>query len=129
VTDAVPRRASRADFDVIVVSYGGSGSTMLARFFAEHLRVNHWNSLEDGIQHIDAPNHPVLRSCAVDRAIWVYNDPRDAVVSLFRRGYNQHMAAKLRAQHRTAHEYRRYVARNRTRKTTLTLRVDVREPR
>lgn len=103
------RAIIRKQYDVIVVSYGGSGTTMLLDFLAPHMRVNSSNSFVDGIKHINSPDHPVLRYKKIERAIYLVADPREATLSLFRRNYALRMIAKLKAKHSNTEEYRRFV--------------------
>jgi hypothetical protein len=78
---------------------------MLLDFLGPHLKVNDRNSFVDGIKHIDSPNHPVLRRYKVKKAIYLVSDPRETVLSLFRRNYAMNMLTKLRTQHSTPQEY------------------------
>ena len=38
----------------------------------KYLTVNSWNSLEDGIKHVNSPNHPILRGHSIRRALYIY---------------------------------------------------------
>jgi hypothetical protein len=68
--------------DAVVVSYGGSGWAFLLEFLRRRLRVNASNSWLDRIKHINSPNHPILELYEVRRALYLYGDPRAALVSL-----------------------------------------------
>jgi hypothetical protein len=109
----------KARLDTIVVSYGGSGSTFLLEFLRQHLRVNASNSWHDGIKHINSPNHPILELYEVRRAVYLYGDPRAALVSLYRRNFQVHVIPKVNAMHRSVAEYAEYVA-----KTPMNLTFD-----
>ncbi len=97
--------------DAVVVSFGGSGSTFVLQFLRRYLRVNHWNSMKDGIKHADAPDHPILAAHPIMRGVYLYDDPVRAATSLFRRGYHVRMIPKLGCRHATVAEYRRTVDR------------------
>ena len=111
---------TRSDhYDAVVASFGGNGTSFLLKFLRDYLRVNSWDSANDGIKHANAPNHPVFDGLKVDRGIYVYGDPVIAVASLFRRDFQSHMLAKLTsAAHTDGKDYRRYV---KTHQRALTL--------
>lgn len=90
---------SGRSYDVIVVSYGGSGTTFLIDFLKRHTTINSPNSLEDGIKHIISPQHPVLDGKIVNKAIYIYGDPIDATLSLFRRDFVKYMIPKINSRH------------------------------
>ena len=97
-------------YDAVVASFGGNGTSFLLKFLRDYLRVNSWDSANDGIKHANAPNHPVFDGLKVDRGIYVYGNPVIAVASLFRRDFQSHMLAKLTsAAHTDGKDYRRYV--------------------
>lgn len=98
----------KVQYDAIVVSYGGAGTTSLLGFLSNYIRVNDPISWVDGVKHIDSPQHPLLSRCEVKRAIYLVGDPREAVLSLYRRGYGQEMVSKLRSQHSTPAQYKKY---------------------
>lgn len=96
-------------YDVIVVSYGGSGTTLLAQTLGRVLRVNSPNSDHDGILHAFSPHHPVFSRLDVRRAIYAYAYPPEAILSLFNRDYQSRMVAKLNSTHKTRSEYIRNI--------------------
>lgn len=103
----------RRSFDAIVCSYGGGGTTMLLHFLASHLKVNSWNSGDDGVKHIATPGHPVLAERDVAKAVYIFADPAMAALSLFRRNYVWHTAPKLHSQsHKNGSEYRKIFRSN-----------------
>ncbi|MCG8369875.1 MAG: hypothetical protein MJA32_05105 [Proteobacteria bacterium] len=92
-------------YDVAVVSYGGSGTTALARHLGKRLRVNAPNSDLDGILHASSPTHPVFADIDVRRAIYVFAHPAESVLSVFGRGFQARMVTKLRSRHRNRKDY------------------------
>jgi hypothetical protein len=82
---------------------------MLAKVLGRSLRVNSPNSDHDGILHAASPNHPVFARLDVRRAIYVYANPPEAILSLFNRDYQSRMVAKLNSIHRNRSEYIRNV--------------------
>lgn len=91
----------RPRFDAVVVSYGGVGTTFFVEFLRDRLRVNSHNSFDDGIKHANSPNHPVFKGKRVRRAIYVYGNPIQAVMSHFRRDYHKYMIPKLTSDSHT----------------------------
>ena len=108
------RRANQSDvYDTVLVSYGGSGTTFILKFLSAFMRVNSWDSHNDGIKHANSPQHPVFTSLSVGKCVYIYSDPAKAALSLFRRGFQSHMSAKLTAaNYRNAEEYNRVVREN-----------------
>lgn len=101
-------------YDVVVISYGGSGTTLLARTLARFLRVNAPNSERDGILHASSPGHPVFKNLRIARAIYVYANPPEAVLSIFNRGFQGRMQAKINSVHEDRDDYRRNILENTT---------------
>jgi hypothetical protein len=99
----------RQTYDVVVVSYGGSGTTVLADVLGRSLRVNAPNSERDGILHAISPTHPVFSNLKVHRAIYVFADPPRAVLSLFNRDYQSRMLVKIGSMHHNRAEYLRNI--------------------
>lgn len=98
----------KTELECIVVTPGGAGSTFVLRCLSNFLRTNDPNSQRDGIKHIHTPQHPILDLYDVKRAVYLFDDPQRAVLSIFRRGY-QHVIPKVNANHRSAAEYLDYV--------------------
>jgi hypothetical protein len=98
IRDLLWSTANDGIYDVVVVSYGGSGTTFLIDFLSAHTTVNSPNSLEDGIKHIISPKHPVLDSKTVKKAVYVYGDPIEATLSLFRRDFVKFMIPKINSR-------------------------------
>lgn len=73
-----------ANLDLIVSSYGGVGTSFLMHFFNEHLKLNDPHNT-DGLKHAGVPPLTLKRRL---RALYLYDDPRLATLSLFRRGYH-----------------------------------------
>lgn len=81
--------------DVVVVSYGGVGTTLLMKHLARFRKLNDPDDT-DGWKHLTVP--PVTRRRDV-RFIYVFGDPVDAAVSLFRRDYQRWQSMKLQRFH------------------------------
>ena len=65
------------------------------------------------MKHACSPDHPALAWRSVQKAVYVYGDPQDAVISLFRRSYQSHMVPKLTSpSHLAGFDYRQYVDSN-----------------
>lgn len=99
------------NLDLLVVSHGGSGSTLLAKFLGNHIKVNSPVSTDDGLLHCSTPDHPLVKIANPKRIIYVYDDPRLSVLSIFRRNLHIGMQAKLRYFGSSPNEYRRVIAR------------------
>ena len=106
------KTVSCQNYDVIVVSFGGAGTTMLLEFLAPYLKVNHRNSYVDGLKHIYTPEHPILKNNTVEKVIYLMSDPRDSVLSIFRRNFAEDMVAKLKEKHSSPEEYNKIVTDN-----------------
>ncbi len=80
--------------ELLVCSYGGTGTTMLIRFLSDYFRCNSEDD-GDGLKHTD--KIPVSRNKDL-KLIYLYGDPIDAVYSLFRREFfNLHSRKLLRS--------------------------------
>ncbi len=79
----------RRGYDVIVVSFGGCGSTGLIDFLKEkHYVVNSWDN-SDFLKHLGSPP-----GNASDRYIYLFGDPLASVISFYHRTrtYNRRFA-------------------------------------
>lgn len=81
--------------EVLVCSYGGTGTTMLIEFLSRYFCCNSADD-EDGLKHTDRV--PVSRNPNL-RIVYIYCDPVDAVYSLFRRGFFALHSRKLLRGH------------------------------
>ena len=80
--------------ELLVCSYGGTGTTMLIRFLSDYFRCNSVDD-DDRLKHTD--KIPVSQNKDL-KLIYVYGDPIDAVCSLFRRKFfNLHSRKLLRS--------------------------------
>lgn len=77
--------------EVLVASAGGVGTTMLLRHIGRFRKTNH-PSDHDGLKHIPIPPTDVG---ATAKYIYVFGDPIDSVISLFRRNYQSQQSRKL----------------------------------
>ena len=97
--ETAERRSRKRSFintyDAILVSYGGSGTTFILKYLAKYYDVNSWDSHNDGIKHANSPNHPIFDGLDIRKAVYIYSDPIQAVLSLFRRDFQSHMSKKL----------------------------------
>ena len=103
-------QAPRRNLDILVVSHGGSGSTLLTSFIGRYTTINSPDSTEDGLLHCCSPDHPLVKLAAPRRIIYCYSDPRISVLSLFRRNLALGMQAKLRYFGSSLYEYRKLAA-------------------
>ena len=78
--------------EIVVVSGGGSGTTMLIRTLARFTTVNRDDDL-DGLKH--RPRPPKLKSKAPKKIIFIRASPEQQVRSLNRRGTLRFQALKL----------------------------------
>lgn len=85
---------SNRPLDVCVVSYGGVGCTALMDVLSRFLRVNSKDD-KDGLKHKNSPELPIYKGSKIKRVIYVYNNPMNAVLSLFRRHYQRAQHKKL----------------------------------
>ena len=77
--------------DVLVVSYGGVGTTTIIDFLSGYIRTNSKGD-EDGYKHLPLP--PISFRKDV-RFVYIFGDPVEAAVSLFRRGYQRRQSKML----------------------------------
>lgn len=80
-----------ARIKALTVSPGGSGTTLLMDFLAAHTVSNDPGD-RDGLKHFAGPLLPLNPRC---RVIYIYGDPVEMCISLFRRGYASHQSVKL----------------------------------
>ena len=79
------------DIEVVVVSYGGVGTTFLLRFLEQYMKTNDPDDA-DGFKHSALPH---VSSNTNLKFLYVYGNPKLAAVSLFRRGYHHAQSIKL----------------------------------
>jgi len=77
--------------ELIVVSFGGVGTTFLIEFLANYFKLNHPND-HDGLKHTHLPPISINKALKV---LYIYGDPREAIISLFRRGYHSMHSKKM----------------------------------
>lgn len=71
------------DLEVIVASHGGVGTTFLIEFISKYRRVNDAYD-RDRIKHLPEIPAGLPKDC---RIVYVFGDPVDSTLSLFRRDY------------------------------------------
>ncbi|MEQ8909268.1 MAG: hypothetical protein RIC95_08750 [Vicingaceae bacterium] len=79
------------DTEVVVASYGGVGTTFLIEFIRKFKKTNCAHD-SDGVKHSPLPplsNNPKIKF------VYIYGDPRLAVISLFRRKFHRAQSRKL----------------------------------
>ncbi|EDX75667.1 hypothetical protein MC7420_6322 [Coleofasciculus chthonoplastes PCC 7420] len=81
----------RGNLDVLVCSPGGVGSSFFIAFLEKYKSVNSYKD-RDGLKHIDRP--PLTLNSNL-KAIYIYGEPFNAVLSLFRRKYHHYQSKKL----------------------------------
>jgi hypothetical protein len=78
--------------DLIVCSYGGAGTTFFMQFLEQYKKVNSPVN-KDGLKHIDRP--PSLTNLSNFKALYMFGDPLNALISLFQRNYQSPHSHKL----------------------------------
>ncbi len=81
-------------YDVCVVSFGGVGCTSLMKVLRKFLRTNDVND-KDGLKHGRTPNLPIYQKHKINSVIYVYNNPINAVLSIYRRNFQKAQYKKL----------------------------------
>ena len=102
------------DFDILLISPGGTGSTSGFKFFQERLGIqesamNNFGD-HDGLKHLKYPSlQKKLLLCNISKKLIVYQfgSPMDAVFSLYRRGFAAAHFAKLDSPLRSSHCFER----------------------
>lgn len=77
--------------DTLVVSYGGVGTTFVIDFLQKHRNVNDSQDT-DGLKHL--PFQPISLGQNL-KVLYVFGDPVEAVISLFRRRFHSTQSVKL----------------------------------
>ncbi len=77
--------------EVVVVSYGGVGTTFLLRYLAQYMKTNDPDDA-DGFKHLVIP--PVSLNPNL-KFVYVYGNPQLAAISLFRRNFQHSQSIKL----------------------------------
>jgi hypothetical protein len=81
--------------NVYVNSFGGVGTSALIRWLTIQKIVTNCNKDSDGIKHLNTPNSLKLKDLIINKAIYIYDDPIDATISLFNRKFHISQVAKL----------------------------------
>lgn len=85
------------NIDTLVCSPGGVATTSFMEFIRQYRTINDpWD--RDGLKHIDRP--PLTRNSNL-KAIYIYGDPLNLIISLFRRNYQEVHSRKLLANYPT----------------------------
>ncbi|MBR8826989.1 MAG: tetratricopeptide repeat protein [Gomphosphaeria aponina SAG 52.96 = DSM 107014] len=82
--------------DVIICSSGGVGTSFFMDFVQEHKYINSPGDI-DGLKHLDQP--PIGKTKQNFKALYIFGDPLNAVVSLFRRNFQHPHSCKLLANY------------------------------
>lgn len=72
------------NLDATISSFGGVGTSFLMHFFKQYIRINCSHNT-DYLKHIDTP--PLTHKINF-RAVYIYGNPIEATVSLFKRNYH-----------------------------------------
>lgn len=86
------------DMSTVVASFGGVATTALLHYVREYRTANDPRD-SDGLKHLVIP--PVSLNAGA-KYVYVYGDPRNAVLSLFRRDFQHPHSVKLRRYRRGA---------------------------
>lgn len=81
------------NIEVVVTSFGGVGTSFLMFYLAQFKEINSPED-RDSLKHLPLP--PISFNPRI-KFIYVYGDPRLAVISLFRRGYHHLQSYKLQS--------------------------------
>lgn len=84
--------------EVVVVSFGGVGTSFLLEYLGRHMRTNAAHD-EDGFKHSPLP--PISMNPDL-RFVYLHGDPRVAVVSLFNRCFHHDQSIKMQCWRRGA---------------------------
>lgn len=79
------------DIDIVVVSYGGVGTTFLLSFLAQYKKTNSPTD-KDGFKHSPLP---LISFNPSVKFVYVYGNPQMAAASIFRRNYQRPQSKKL----------------------------------
>jgi hypothetical protein len=83
------------ELDVYVNSWGGVGTSAFIEWISENnLKVN-CRSDKDHIKHLNNPLNKRLEKVKIKKAIFIYDDPINSVISLFKRNYHEAQSKKL----------------------------------
>ena len=96
----------KKNLDVYVVSWGGVGTTAFLKFLNDcNMDVNTNNDIDikgkngskysSGIKHINSPNHRKLKEFKIKKAIFIYDDVINSILSLWKRNYQCDQVKKL----------------------------------
>ena len=93
------------EIDLYVVSWGGVGTTSFMKFLSDNnFKINSPNDNDSfapgshygsGIKHIPHPNHERLKDYKIKKAIFIYDDVINSLVSLWKRNYHTYQVRKL----------------------------------
>jgi hypothetical protein len=75
-----------AEYEVLIVSSGGSGCSYLNDKISKFFCTNPTNNL-DNLKHLYCPKSHLLNYNKINKIIFVYNDPLLSILSHFRRGW------------------------------------------
>lgn len=89
-------RFVRADVEIVVASCGGVGTTFLIDFLSKYKKVNHSQN-SDKLKHLSIPPVSFRKFFKI---VYVWGNPVDSVVSIFRRNYQQHLSIHLQSYNR-----------------------------
>lgn len=79
------------NIDFIIASYGGVGTSFLAKEIAKYAKVNDFED-NDGYKHLPLPPLSLNKNLKI---VYVVGDPILATISLFRRDYASYQSFKL----------------------------------
>jgi hypothetical protein len=87
--------SSNTVLDLYVVSWGGVGTSAIMRLLKNYgLNIN--SSIDkDNIKHINSPKHNKLENIKIKKAIFIYDDVINSILSLWRRNYQYSQVIKL----------------------------------
>tara|TARA_E500000178_G_scaffold306350_1_gene318453 strand:+ start:571 stop:1263 length:693 start_codon:yes stop_codon:yes gene_type:complete len=93
------------NIDVYIVSWGGVGTTSFMKWLQDNnIKVNNLSDTDSfkpgdqygsGIKHIPHPLHHRLAKYKINKAIFIYDDVINSIVSLWKRNYQSPQVKKL----------------------------------
>jgi len=83
-------------YDALIISPGGGGTTYFLKYLNDNtdLKINHIHDI-DGNKHISTDQKNKLNNINCDKIIYLYNDPKLAIDSHYRRNWGKTQLLKL----------------------------------
>lgn len=82
------------EYDLLLVSAGGSGCTTIHKLLDGKVRKNHTDDV-DYLKHLSSPEQNIYLMNRFKSVIYIYNDPLLSIISHYRRGWAQMQHKKI----------------------------------